>query len=66
VSAPVIKTAVMLVSPHAFEMIVQTFALTTAPADYEGAGWSASGLLMSNAKLFHYVFSVALMVLEYL
>jgi hypothetical protein len=26
----------------------------------------ASGLLMSDAKLFHYVFSVALMILEYL
>ena len=37
----------------------------------EPGGWMAeklpaSGLLMSNAKLFHYVFSVALMVLEYL
>jgi hypothetical protein len=39
----------------------------------EGAGVAGrlmklptSGLLMSNAKLFHYVFSVALMVLEYL
>ena len=57
----------MLISPHATQQPPRP--LWQRPAGKEPAsGYKlpASGLLMSDAKLFHHVLSVAQMVLEYL